>query len=695
MAKNTRTNAALLAKVKKHRSADIQDRMVKQANIDAAISHMEGHDWRSSQWAKDLDSHGGSPAVITASLLNEGGIVPPGTALKAMLEELPSVFGRPGSSITEIVTEENERFATRVLIDENNIEEAIILRVFRKVSKFPRVLWYGIDTDFPVFVRYYDGPAPSYNTPGFTPDTAAVYWEIPTRLRPRAANNDRETALTIIDLQHKEFARLLRNAAIDEIKDRRRSYMKSGLGEKLDTSDLPDQIHQVSSGEKVTHAGEITRMKTPHLGLHPIFDHSSPTIEASAPALANIMLEEICGKVVLSKPYIEDGVQYKDVIRQLPGLIDDLGDIGDKLRTAVRLIAMLHLYNSTTEMVEEKVDKKGLTFRKYKRLSAETIMKEWSQNRQLDGAVHTYPSEDSDNGAGAAFKVPAHTKELQLWPSVGAQNMQRHPITECTVCGARECLPPYQPTTVTVHVPTRIYDADGMHFEDSDQPMISTTRKVTTMTEIVSHETGLTKAVIAKAMSMFYHLLSQYRLQVLQDEGWLHGPLLENGLFYSKLHPAESGRTLAEYAYETPEGTMRMRADNFGWDEPKDYGPHLVTDEMFRGPKYGLAINWVGTAGDPMKFGDITIPVGDKAYTERAVMFHPPHEGCYMDGTITVRKMPLSEILDHTPVDNEPYIKLDPEWTPKPVEEKKSHKDILNESIAELLGDIIAGDDNN
>lgn len=691
------------SQLKKFRAEDIQSASVRQSARDQELVDNRST-WQNTFWAQGLDSFE-NPSMMVMRMLDDGKPIEPGTYIRSMYNLLPRLFSRYNTSMSEIIAQGREYWGEGVVLDEETLYNAIVVRFLKKLRDKVPVLYIGINTDEPEEIYGYDGPAPRYATPEeeanhswkLTPEYACLIFKIPTVYVPKKEySNEGERVRKLIAAHHVMYKKMLLYAAKDEILVLKRKFSERGIGEAVDNIDVAEQLQQIESDDKYVAAGYLGHMKTPGLGLHPMHDNSSPTIEAEAIALANVMMEELVGRMYFGAPELgTDGVYRKRLLVEELGLIGDLGEMGDDMRKHVRLIAFLHKMGSLNYLSQEKMGRDGQMYRTYKRMSPQMIMDEWSANTEIDQLrfVKTIDNSKGEPTPTEVTVIPAHTREITLTPSKATIEAGRLWIDECIECenSGQESMhkTTFMGRTTRINVPKQVYDIDSRHYVDPDEESVTKTRQIVNRTEILSQEEGLTKRKMARAVDAFYSLLQLARQHLLESEGMIEGPRMANGQFYSKLHPTESGRDTTFIKVDA-EGARHPVQDSFGYYEDLDWAAHSSHPESALVKATSDTQFGDGPAGNPMKYGDFShfwdSPSGERrSMTLRGVIQHEPHEGCICDDTITVRRVAptytASELEDFQGVT--PLVEKAP---------PTSEKDKFNEALTSILTDIQLGE---
>lgn len=667
---------------------------LKQAERDRSVNE----DWHSSWWAKYLNSYE-STEMMALRILDDQGVVSDSALLQSMLKILPGTFSRLGTSMSEVIERAQHIYSNGVVIDEDMIHNGIIRRFAKKLVKLQPVLYIGLTTDAPEEVPWYEGPAPSWTPPEghagdwvLTPDYACIIFKVPSLHVPkREYSNERERVHKLIALHQRHYRQLLDWAARDEILVLTRKFHEQQEGEAVDAIDVGEQLTQLEIDEKFTAAGYLSHLKTPQLGLHESHQNSSPTIEASAAALANIMREEIVGRNYYGPAVLHrDGTYRRQLVIEEMGLIGELENTSEELRRHIRLIAFLHSMGSLYYLAEEKVGRDRQIYRSYKRMSPEMIANEWNANSEIDHprVIKTYLDHRGEVQPMTVHVVPAHNVVVKLKGSKATEMAKRKYVEECLLCDDTE--PHYVGNPgepVVIHVPRRVYDGDSRHYLGEDEQYLVMTRELTNRTELQSFEEGLSKKKMAKAMDAYYNLLRLARHKLMEADGFIEGPRMANGLFYSKLHPEGSGRG-QEYIRVDAEGVRHPKTDALGWWFDWDWAEHSSFDPDTLIRPYSDT-QFTGVAGEPMKYGEYAHFYTDaqgnnRVKNFRGVIMHPEHDGCVLDGKLTVSRVaPTYQVSE---LDEQPETPL-VESKPEP----KSDKDTFNEALTSLLLDIKLG----
>lgn len=666
-------------------------------------------DWRGSWWSKQLSSFE-NPAIMALRILSEDGIISDDALLESLLETIPQSFSRYGTSISEVIEKAQQWYGDGVVVNEESMRNGIMRRFAKKLLKLVPTLYIGLNTDTPEEVMYYDGPAPSWEPPAghrgdwvLTPDYAVFIFKRRDLYVPFGQfSNERERIHKLIAAHHQYYKKLMDWAARDEIFVLKRRFTELGEGEQTGTGvDVGEMIRDLENDDKFTDAGYVTYLKTPQQGLHESHHNSSPTIEASAAALAHIMMEEIVGKNYYSAPVQhKDGVWRRQLAFEDVGLIGQLEGTSEDLRRHIRLIAFLHSQGSLFYLAEERVGRDRNIYRTYKRMSPEMIANEWSEDSEVNNprVIRSFPAANGDMVDNTVKVTPAHDEVVTVHGSRVTQKSKRYYLEECEVCMSAP--PEYQGDRShwqndaghehVVHYPRRVYDGDTRRFfGDNDQYMVKV-KEITTRTELLSHEDGLTKRKMAKAMDAFYSLLQLARHQLMEDEGFVYGPRMESGLFYSKLHPAESGRGKG-YVRVDPEGIKHAITDAMGWWFDFKWEDHTHYDKSTR--VLAFSDRQFGTGeSSVMKYGEYTHfwtddQGGRRALNFRGVYLHPEHEGCIQDGTLKYSRVEPTYVVSE--LDDKPETPL----IDSRVKDTKSDKDIFNETLTSLMVDIALGEE--
>lgn len=657
------------------------------------------NDWRGSWWAAYLDSHE-TTEMMALRILGEDGMVSDDMLLKSLMGLIPGAFSvhGNGTSISEVIQQAQRLYGNGVVIDEDVIYNGIVRRFARKLLKLTPTLYIGINTDDPEEVMYYDGPAPSWNAPdGFagdwvlTPDYACVIFKKRDLFVPKKEyRTERERVLKLIEMHHSHYRRLMEWAARDEILVLTRKFTETGEGERVGSSD--DIIAEMyDSEESWTHGGYLARLKTPSLGMHESHRMSSVTIEASAAALAKVMMEEIVGRNYYTPPIFKDGVWQRQLVFEEVGLIGQLDGTSEDLRRHIRLVAFLHMMGSLYYLDGEKVGRDRQIYRTYKRMSPEMIANEWSADSGVDNprVLRSFPGPNGEPVDNEVYVLAAKTEDVNLKGSAQTQESKRYLIEDCEICHKTHWQGDAgHPGTITK--PRQVFDKDSRHFfGDNDEYMVMI-REITTRTEFQSFEDSLTKRKMAKAMDAFFTLMQLARHQLMDAEGFIEGPKLANGLFYSKLHPANSGRSL-DYVRTDAEGIRHPITDAMGWWFDWQWDTHSSYDPTTRVKAYSDTQFGDGPTGDHQVYGSFSHFYIDRkgerrVLNLRGVVMHPEHEGCLMDGKIAMKRVTPTYTVSE--LDDLPETPL----VDSRVKNTRTEKDIFNETLTSLLNDIKFGE---
>lgn len=457
-----------------------------------------------------------------------------------------------GDKYTETITS-----IRGISIDVTKYWNAVRVAVAGKLAHCPRVLALGLDTDRPGEVIGWDGPPPS-EMPNIPPGTAAIYFKIPGVFVRRQRDEDfKSWYLRYLDAQFIALQELIKDVCRGTI---RKFELKEAPAQGMDLTDLLVMQQGAADEERDKNFQRPDRlvrqaMKAGGTHFHESHMISSNTTEASAEAIANVMIEYAFGKVILSEPELiqENGQQFyvRNLLIDKLGLADIVHSIEDEdLRRHIRLVAFLDRYNSmkhidvteTARNREERVTK----------MSGHDIAKEWQPD-----TIDRWLVRRETSGMQKTF-----------------ERQEKGRVVESTVFMEMDMDDPKNSMQIARMV------MDGWTVE---------TRERITRTELMSHDESISRRKMEKALNIYYKTLRAIKEQIIEDEVRLdvkslalrQGPLLENGEFVHKLvqHPESSGLSDIRIVTEMRRGTI------YKWKRPASaaqgcYIPVKVEDTM-------------------------------------------------------------------------------------------------------------------